>query len=134
MEEFCLTERGEGLIDRFGWMRQPVEPNASAQSPPLVGPIMYQRGCRNRHRDSTRTAQARAGHARPRYRSVTGRLSRAVFGDGRRSGHDQLVESVKAGNKSGWRADSMATARPGGRGRTEAMDHQDHQGPGSQPH
>ena len=113
-------------------MRRHVEHEAHSQRPPLIGPIVHQRGCRNRHGEWTRAAHARARHAVPRYRLVMRRLSQAVVGNGRRSGQDQLVKTVKAGGKSRRRADAVATARPGGDGRKQALDHQDRQGPGSQ--
>jgi hypothetical protein len=130
-----LSDRVRGRsIYCVGWMRRIVEHDVRPQRPPLIGPIVYERGCRNRQGDSFRTAHARTRHARAGDRPVTGRLRRAVFRDGRHSDHDQLVETIKAGNQSGWRADAMAAARLGGGRRTEAVKHQDHEGPGSQPH
>ena len=65
--------RGRSL-NCLGWLRRLVEHHKHPQRSPLIGPIVHQRGCRSRQRYATRAAQARARHARPRDRRVTGRL------------------------------------------------------------
>ena len=58
----------------------------------------------------------------------------------RRAATDDVPATINSSSRSRLestirrRADEVAAARPGGAGATEAMDHQHHQGPSSQPH
>ena len=72
MERVLARERGADSSMVLARGDEVSRTTSMVKVPPLVGPLAFQRGRRNRQGSSTRATQARAGHATARHRRSRG--------------------------------------------------------------